>query len=212
MDRIALASASPRRLDILLRLGFTTQPFPADIDESVYAALPAARQVKKLAQDKAEKALPFVPPEYRWILAADTLIELPAPPSQPSIGSAPALVLGKAADRASAAAMLQQLAGREHLVHTGLALLDRQKDRTALIVNTSSVRFTELTAAEMDWYLNSAEWRGVAGAYRIQGMGGLFISAIHGSYSGIMGLPIHEFYVILGELGFDLSGLKPTAF
>lgn len=186
--RICLASASPRRREILESLGFALELRAADLDESVLDELPVAERVIGLARLKALAAAPQA--SERFVLAADTLVHLP-------LDSGEDRVLGKAADRGEAAAMLRLLAGKEHLVHTGMALLDRATGRVETIRSESRVRFSPISEAELEAYLESGEWEGVAGAYRIQGLAACFITDIAGSWSGIVGLPIRELYVIL---------------
>lgn len=196
MEHLALASGSPRRSEILKQLGFSVAAFPADIDESVYDHKPVAERTTLLAAAKISAALPVIPADYRLVLGADTLIELDG------------RALGKAADAAEAKAMIASLSGREHLVHSGLALYDRQSDRTWTALSTSRVSFATLAENELAAYIASGEWQGAAGAYRIQGQAAFFISRIDGSHSGIMGLPIHEFYVILRRSGYDFYRSK----
>jgi septum formation protein len=191
MEHLALASGSPRRSELLSQLGFTVAAFPSDIDESVFDHKAVADRTTLLAAAKISAALPTIPAHYRLVLGADTLIELD--------GTA----LGKAADAAEAAAMMAALAGCDHLVHSGLALYDRQSDRTWTALSTSRVSFAAMSQTEIDAYIDCGEWQGAAGAYRIQGRAALFIKSIEGSHSGIMGLPIHEFYVILSRSGYD---------
>jgi septum formation protein len=112
-------------------------------------------------------------------------------------------VLGKPRNRNDAANILAALAGKVHRVYTGLALLDRTLTRIETILSTSSVKIAALSAKEMSAYLDSGEWVGAAGAYRIQGKGASLIERIEGSWSGIVGLPIRELYVILNRFGLS---------
>ena len=128
-----------------------------------------------------------------WILAADTLIDVDRK------------VFGKAVSRDDAKSMLQTLSGREHKVISALALFSGRSQKIDCRSNESTVRFAELSQQEIDWYLDTGEWQGVAGAYRIQGIAACFISEIHGSYSSIVGLPLHDFYVMLKENGYIYS-------
>jgi septum formation protein len=94
---------------------------------------------------------------------------------------------------------------REHDVVTALALYNGHQGIVDCRSNLSTVRFADLSEKEIEWYLDSGEWQGVAGSYRIQGIGGCFISEIRGSYSSIVGLPLHDFYVMLRENGYAYS-------
>lgn len=189
---IILASASPRRREILERLGLPVYPSPADIDESLDDDLPIAERVAALARRKAEAIDP--PPERgRWILGADTLVALG--------GTA----LGKPQGLADAESMLQRLSGREHAVYTGLCLLDRDFGLARSAVSETLVRFSMMSDAEIASYLSCGEWRGAAGAYRIQDRAACFIERVEGSFSGIVGLPIREFYVILADSGYPFE-------
>ena len=134
--------------------------------------------------------------------------DLAAPTAGQEGGLLSELVLGKPRDREDARAMIRSLSGKAHLVHTGLALLDRPECRLELVRSDSSVRFAPMSASEIEEYLDSGEWEGVAGAYRVQGLAAKHIERIEGSWSGIVGLPIRELYVILRRAGFDLRPLK----
>jgi septum formation protein len=207
-DRILLASASPRRRELLKSIGIAFEVLSAGVDERARDALPARDRVVALAQDKAEaaarqpRALPF-----RWILAADTLVWLPAEGKFKADGAAGALeeseeVFGKPRDRDDARRMLLKLSGRAHRVSTGLCLIDRQRGRADTARSDSSVWFEGLDEKQLEAALAAGDWEGVAGAYRIQGYAARHIERIEGSWSGIVGLPIHELYGILVKSGF----------
>jgi septum formation protein len=121
------------------------------------------------------------------VLAADTVVEVDGE------------ILGKPVDAADARAMLQRLAGRTHLVHTGVGV--RSGDGVEVEVVTTSVRFTPLTAEAIDWYLATGEPFGKAGAYAIQGAGGVFVEEIQGSVSNVIGLPLHTVVRLLERHG-----------
>ncbi len=202
MDRLLLASSSPRRRDLLDSMGLAFSTLAPEVDESLRDALPPRERVLALAADKAHTA--SLRPEaagFRWILAADTLVCIPSPTQARDAE----VVLGKPRDITEARAMIRALSGRDHCVYTGLALFDCRTDRMECIRSDSHVRFASMDAGEIEEYLASEEWRGVAGAYRIQGRAALFIEAIEGSWSGIVGLPLRELYVILKKVGFDLG-------
>jgi septum formation protein len=147
---------------------------------------------EELAIRKVRKVLGYLkgrnPP---WICGADTLI------------SVDNTVYGKPEDQDRAAQMLRTLQGREHQVITAVALYSGKANTIDCRAVLSEVIFSPLGEEEIEWYLGTGEWQGVAGAYRIQGLGSCFISGIRGSYSSIVGLPIHEFYVMLRENGYS---------
>jgi septum formation protein len=129
----------------------------------------------------------------QWICSADTVISVNRE------------LLGKPRDRGAARAMLEKLQGREHKVSTSVALFNGKNQTTDCRTVESRVCFVSLSEREMDWYVNTGEWQGVAGAYRIQGLGSCFISSVNGSYSAVVGLPIHEFYTMLMENGYQYA-------
>ena len=182
---LCLASISPRRRELLAQIGVPHSVAAAHVDESLLPAEQPADYVARLARLKATtvrergEALP--------VLAADTTVVLE--------GS----VHGKPSDRAEALAMLTALAGRTHQVLTAVALAT---DRSiALRVNCSSVAFRNIERAEMEAYWETGEPRDKAGGYAIQGYGAVFVTALSGSYSGVMGLPLHETAELLRDAG-----------
>lgn len=205
-DRIVLASASPRRRDILSMLGLPFTVRPSDVDESVYDHLPVAERVQALAELKARAAFTgrlgaagAQADGERWVLGADTLVVLDG------------LSYGKPLDREDARAMLGRLAGRVHEVASGLCLWDRASDATRLSVSWSSVRIAAMVSGELESYLDTGEWMGAAGGYRVQGVGSCFVERIEGSYSSVMGLPIRDLYVILRDSGYPFWDGPRTA-
>ncbi|HET7839453.1 MAG TPA: Maf family protein, partial [Rectinemataceae bacterium] len=137
----------------------------------------------------------------RLVLAADTLVCVSDRGSETA--------LGKPRDLAEARSMIALLSGRSHQVHTGLALLDRWSGRLETVRSDSTVHFAKMEAEEIEAYLDTGEWRGVAGAYRVQGAAALHIARIEGSWSGIVGLPIHELYVILRAADYRIRPRSP---
>jgi septum formation protein len=190
-------------------MGIGFEVLSAEVDESLRDALPARDRVIALARDKAEAAalrpgaLPF-----RWILAADTLVWLPAEAGYAAGGATGAKgedgekTFGKPRDREDARRMLSSLSGRAHRVSTGLCLLDRERGGAETSRSDSSVWFEGLDKKTIETALEAGDWEGVAGAYRIQGYAARHIERIEGSWSGIVGLPIHELYGILRKSGF----------
>jgi septum formation protein len=179
---LILASASPRRAEILHSLGIPFTVSPSDVPEDMHAGETAESAARRLARDKAESAAARHP--EAWVLAADTLVFLD--------GS----TLAKPRDDAEAAAMLRRLAGREHGVVTSVHLR-RGADPGRGIAETSRVRFAPMTEAEILWYVGTGEPRDKAGAYGVQGLGARFIAEIHGSFTNVMGLPARAVYELL---------------
>lgn len=183
---LRLASASPRRRQLLDLIGVPHVVTPADIDETPSSNEPADRYVLRLARSKAEavwKAHRNLP-----VLGADTTVVLGEE------------ILGKPESEADALAMLGKLSGRTHLVHTGIAL--RAPDgREFVSISSTQVQFAHLGAEQMQAYWASGEPQGKAGAYAIQGLGAVFVSHISGSYTGVMGLPLYETAEMLRAAG-----------
>jgi len=172
--RLILASGSPRRRELLQRMGYDFAVVSPDVDESVDE--PPRQAVAILARRKALAAA-----EGRTegvVLAADTLVSLDGHS------------LGKPRDGAEARAMLKALSGREHEVFTGVCLVDCKTGRQAVHVERTGVRFRVLTDGEIDSYVASGDPLDKAGAYGIQGGAGAFVEEISGSYENVMGLPV----------------------
>jgi septum formation protein len=182
LTRLVLASASPRRAEILRSLGIPFEVRPVDIDESPLPAETAEAAAARLAGEKAALAARQRPDA--WILAADTLVFLDG------------AILGKPRDDADAEAMLRRLAGREHGVVTAVNL--RRGDGPARgVAEVSRVRFAPMDGGEIAWYVATGEPRDKAGAYGVQGFGARFIEEIHGSFTNVMGLPARSVYRLL---------------
>jgi septum formation protein len=183
---LVLASASPRRRELLAQLGVEFLIMAVDVDESLHPAETPRDLVLRLAQAKAEAALAAAHPGH-WVLGADTVV---------AVGGE---ILGKPADAAEAAAMLQRLSGRAHTVHSGLALA-----RTGFPARTAAVRtrvwMREITPGEIVGYVATGEPLGKAGAYAIQGRAAAFVRCLAGSYSNVVGLPLFELDAMLREL------------
>ena len=174
--RLILASASPRRLELLAQIGVIPDEVrPADIDETPTIGELPRPYCGRMAREKAAVG-PC--PEGAVVLAADTTV---------AVGRR---ILGKPADRGEARAFLQLLSGRRHKVITAIAL--RTPQTVVFRDNVTTLRFKRLSAAEIDGYLNTGDWQGKAGGYAIQGPAGAFAPWLQGSFSGVMGLPVHE--------------------
>jgi septum formation protein len=178
MPILVLASASPRRLELLRQVGIVPDRVdPADIDETpAKGELPSAHVVR-LAQAKARAVAPRHPGAF--ILAADTAV------------ACGRRILPKAEDEASARASLMLLSGRRHRVYGGVAVITPAGEMAIRRV-ISQVAFKRLSEAEIEAYLTSGEWRSKAGGYAIQGSAAAFIPWLAGSYSNVVGLPLFE--------------------
>ncbi|MFP4300653.1 MAG: Maf family protein [Spirochaetaceae bacterium] len=193
-ERITLASRSPRRTELLERLGILHDTLPADIDEEAVGGAPPV-MAQRLAERKALAVADRS--STRLVLGADTVV---------AMGTE---ALGKPRDRADARRMIESLAGRDHEVHTAVAILENTTGAILSDVSTTTVHFAPMSEAEIDWYLATDEWQDVAGGYRIQGLGGCFIPRIDGSYTGVMGLPIDSVYSMLCRYHFTWTGSEP---
>lgn len=182
---LVLASNSPRRRELLLRLGVTFQVCPQDIDESVLDAEKPYAYVQRVALEKAQSALAVNPDAL--VLAADTSVIVDDQ------------ILGKPQDSADAAFMLTLLSNREHIVLTAITLADSLRQRSTVVRTT--VNFRSISTAEMQRYWETGEPIGKAGAYAIQGFGAAFVESIEGSFSNVVGLPLFETAEYLQEFG-----------
>jgi septum formation protein len=187
--RLVLASASPRRLDLLKRIGVVPDAvIPAEIDETPHQGELPVRYACRMA---AAKAAALAEPGA-LVLGADTVV------------AAGRRILPKALDEAEARASLELLSGRRHRVHSAVTLVDSAgKARHRLA--TSIVAFKRLSQAELDDYLASREWEGKAGGYAIQGRAEALIRWMSGSHSAIVGLPLFETRALLRASGYPLG-------
>jgi septum formation protein len=191
---ITLASASPQRAAMLSDLGFPLLQHPQHIDETLLTNH-IEEESLRLARLKAESCM-LQGEHSQWIVGVDTLA---------GIGSS---ILGKPSCRDEARETLAALQGARHTVSSGIALFDTKRKRSVMEVISTEVDFAPMTPEEIDWYLDTLEWNGAAGAYRIQGRGGLFIHALKGSYPNVVGLPIHTFYGMLRSFNYPFQLLK----
>ncbi|GHV69951.1 Maf-like protein [Spirochaetia bacterium] len=191
MEPIILASGSLRRQEYFRLLGLPFSIMPPPVDENPGGITDPRELAEELAVRKVQKIIELLkgqsPP---WICGADTLI------------SVEGQIFGKAANRDDARVMLKALENRTHEVITAVALYNGKTRLIDCRLAVSMVTFAPLSEAEQEWYIETGEWQGVAGAYRIQGLASCFISSIQGSYSSVVGLPLHEFYVMLRENGY----------
>jgi septum formation protein len=187
--KIILASQSPRRVALLTQMNIDCLVMPADIDESVLSGESPSAYVLRLAEQKALAIVAKLNGEHAElpILAADTTVALGLE------------IFGKPENDADAFNMLKKLSGSTHQVHTAIALAFNGKVQTAL--NTTLVQMMPLSDAMISEYIATGEPRDKAGSYAIQGLAGNWITKIEGSYTGVMGLPVHETAQLLERIG-----------
>lgn len=206
---IILASASPRRKELLERLGFTVKVIPANIDEIRLEGEPPENFVKRMAREKtltivdrlqttlyptdadgtAIRARAAKGSDSRWVIGADTIVVLGDD------------ILTKPKDTAGAAAMLHELSGRQHRVITGFCIHDLRKNKEGLQAVSTDVTFKKLTASEIDKYIAVGESMDKAGAYAVQGVGAYLVDSIIGSYTNVVGLPLCQMVEMMEEMG-----------
>ena len=210
--QLVLASQSPRRKELLERIGFTVRTIPADVDEDPVEGESPTEFVKRLARDKvlavverlhattshlADGASPQSTgilasqkdAQIRWVVGVDTVVVLDDD------------LLGKPQDPDHAFDMLQRLSGRKHKVITGFCIFDLKKNKEGIQAVVSTVRFKRLTRPEIEKYLAAGESMDKAGAYAVQGIGAYLIDSIQGSYTNVVGLPLCQTMEMLEEMG-----------
>jgi septum formation protein len=184
--RLVLASASPRRAELLRAAGLPFEVLVTDVDESARPGEPPSSYVRRLAAQKSAAALAILKDPSVIVLGADTTVVVDD------------AILAKPADDADAAAMLRRMSGRAHQVLTGISL--RRGAQEVGRVESTTVYFAKLSDADVAWYVGSGEGRDKAGAYAIQGLASRFIPRIEGSYSNVVGLPVTAVVDLLREL------------
>ena len=191
MPRLILASASPRRLDLLARIGVIPDAvLPPDIDESVPKGELPRQHALRLAREKAETVASEQPDSL--VLAADTVV---------AVGRR---ILPKVEDEKTLRECMKLLSGRRHRVMTGVALAIPGKAIRERLVETM-IAMKRLSDEEIDYYASHGEWRGKAGGYALQGYGEVYVRHIAGSYSNVVGLPLAETRVLLKSAGYPLA-------
>jgi len=195
--QIILASASPRRRELLEQIGIMAVAESVDIDETQKQEEPVLDYVLRLAQEKAKAGFKQISnPHSLPVLGSDTIVEIDG------------ILLGKPESRHHAKQILQQLSGRKHKVHTAVAIVTN--DELFHVVSSSEVAFKELDDAEIDCYLNTGEADDKAGAYGIQGIAAQFVKNLNGSFSAVMGLPLYETAELLKHCGIQPLQGEPT--
>ena len=189
--KLVLASASPRRLDLLARIGVVPDAIdPADIDEGVPAGELPRDHALRLAIEKAEAVEARHPDAL--VLAADTVV---------AVGRR---ILPKVEDEATLRSCMKLLSGRRHHVLTGVALaIPGQPTRHRLV--ETMIAMKRLSDEEVDYYVDHGEWHGKAGGYALQGYGEVYVRHIAGSYSNVVGLPLAQTRLLLKSAGYDLA-------
>ena len=189
-----LASASPRRRGLLAQLGLPFEAFSPEVDETprAHTRLDTAKLVERLAGEKAAAGRTAFP--QATVIAADTLVALPGQRA-----------LGKPTSTDDAKRMLRSLAGRRHEVSTGVCVASGDRSTTRVVV--TRVQLRPISEAELDLYVATGEPADKAGAYAIQGKGAIFVEAIEGSWSNVVGLPMAELTAMLSDAGVVLPWL-----
>ena len=194
MEPIILASSSPRRQEILKLLNIPFKVIIPNIDETISNAIEPEEIPEFLAREKVTAVIHSLPPqqEILWILGADTIILKEGK------------IFGKPDSRAQAEAFLREFSGKTHQVITSVVLYNGRKKTFVSKNAVTKVTFSELSDKEINWYLDTEEWHGAAGGYRIQSLASCFIKSIEGTQSCVTGLPIFELYDMFKEQGYSL--------
>jgi septum formation protein len=211
--QLILASASPRRKELLEKIGFSVKIIPAEVEEARLPDEPPPEFVKRMSRAKVlsvvqrllstlsvspaegAPAIPVSPvagmrePPGRWVVGADTIVVLDNE------------LLGKPKDADQAFDMLQRLAGREHTVVTGFCVFDMLKNKEGIQAVVSRVKLKPMSRTEIERYLSVGESLDKAGAYAVQGVGAYLIDSIQGSYSNVVGLPLCQLMEMFEEMG-----------
>ena len=188
-NKLILASASPRRLELLGQIGIVPdEVIPADIDETLHKGELPRVFAARLSREKAEKI--HASHKGSIILAADTVV------------AAGRRVLDKPVDAADARRILNVLSGRRHKVYGGICVIDANGAARTRLVETS-VSFRRLSASDLDAYIESGEWDGKAGAYAIQGLASTYVKFLSGSYSNVIGLSLYDTANLLRASGLE---------
>jgi septum formation protein len=188
---VILASASPRRRELLARLAIPFTVIPANVDEQLHPGETPLAYVVRLAQAKAASIAQRFPEAL--VLGADTVVVLDTQ------------IMGKPEDMAQARRMLTRLSGQQHTVITGLALLHHSRQLRYLDSVSTRVHFRPLSAAEIEQYVASGEPFDKAGAYAIQGLAGAFVASVDGCYTNVVGLPVQRTAALLQTAGVPVS-------
>lgn len=194
MEPIILASSSPRRQEILKSLRIPFRVITSNIDETLTTVVKNDEVPEFLAREKVSAVIKSLPPqqEIQWILGADTIIVFEDK------------IYGKPQTQEEAFNNIKLFQGKTHKVITSIVLYNGRTKTETSRTCISEVTFCPMTDEEIQWYVDTGEWHGAAGGYRIQGDASIFISKINGSYSSVIGLPINELFDILKEQGYSI--------
>ena len=187
--KFILASASPRRRELLASIGLDFEVIPSHVPEVRADGEAPEEYVARLSREKSAAIAGEHP--SRWVIAADTTVLL---------GDQ---LLEKPADAADAMRMLGTIAGRTHVVYTGVTLQNLERGYHDTRLAESEVRMLPLSDRDVEWYVATGEPLDKAGAYAVQGIGSMFIDSIHGSYTNVVGLPLATLFLMLRRAGFD---------
>ncbi len=193
--QIILASASPRRRELLQQIGISAIVQAVDIDETKKSNESVRSYVERLAMEKAQRGFDIISNDDSLpVLGSDTIIEIDG------------VVLGKPENRVHAKEILMRLSDQQHAVHTSVAIVT--PDNNVIATSSSQVQFKKLETLEIENYLATGEADDKAGAYAIQGIAAQFVKNINGSFSGVMGLPLYETVELLKQCGVMPLGIK----
>lgn len=187
--KFILASASPRRRELLASIGLAFDVIPSHIPEVRDEHESPEEYVARLSREKANAIASQRPDD--WVIAADTTVLLGEE------------LLEKPLDGADAERMLATIAGRTHIVYTGVTLQNVARDWCETRIAESEVRMLPLSSEDIAWYVKTGEPLDKAGAYAVQGIGAMFIDSIHGSYTNVVGLPLATLFQMLRKAGID---------
>jgi septum formation protein len=187
--KFILASSSPRRRELLASIGLTFDVIPSHVPEVRDEHESPEEYVARLSREKAQAVASRYPND--WIIAADTTVLLGEQ------------LLEKPADDADARRMLATIAGRTHIVYTGVTLQNVSAGWCETRIAESEVRMLPLSSKDIAWYVETGEPLDKAGAYAVQGIGAMFIDSIHGSYTNVVGLPLATLFQMLRKAGID---------
>ncbi|HEX2835979.1 MAG TPA: Maf family protein [Thermoanaerobaculia bacterium] len=187
--KFILASSSPRRRELLTSIGLDFDVRPSNVPEVHQEGEAPEEYVARLSRDKAHALASQNP--HDWVIAADTTVYLEEQ------------LLEKPVDTADAERMLATIAGRTHIVYTGVTLENVSRDWRETRVAESEVRMLPLSQDDIAWYVKTGEPLDKAGAYAVQGIGAMFIESIHGSYTNVVGLPLATLFQMLRKAGID---------
>ena len=194
MENIILASSSPRRQEILKMMRIPFQVIAPNVDESLYTAKNPLELPEILAKAKVQAVVRTLPPKQviPWVLGVDTLVVMNQK------------IYGKPKDPDEALTFLKELQGQTHQVVTSLALYNGRTHIATMSTSIAKVTFAPMSDEEIEWYLDTGDWHGAAGGYRIQGLAACFVTKIEGTSSCVVGLPIFELYDMLKKQGYSI--------